>query len=101
MRLSREKINFYRSYKGASPVPFSIYDGQLPLISVQIDGIPASVIIDTGDRTAFTLFNHFAIKNGFFNHYHMSDTTITGYGLGGPILARTFSLNPNSEQFTY
>jgi hypothetical protein len=86
-------INFYKSYTAASPVPFTIYQGQLPRISVQIDGINASVIIDTGDRTAFTLFNHFAIKNDFINKYKLSDTTITGYGLGGPIYARTFSLN--------
>ncbi len=89
----RKVINFYKSYKAASPVPFTLYQGQLPRISVQIDGIDASVIIDTGDRTAFTLFNHFAIKNGFINKYKLSDTTITGYGLGGPIYARTFSLN--------
>ncbi len=86
-------INFYKSYTAAYPVPFSVYQGQLPRISVQIDGINASVIIDTGDRTAFTLFNHFAIKNGFITKYKLSDTTITGYGLGGPIYARTFSLN--------
>lgn len=86
-------ISFYRSYSAPSPVPFVFYQGQLPRINVQIDGINASVIIDTGDRTAFTLFNHFAIKNGFITKYKLSDTTITGYGLGGPIYARTFSLN--------
>ena len=86
-------ISFYKSYAAASAVPFSLYQGQLPRISVQIDGINASVIIDTGDRTAFTLFNHFAIKNGFLTKYKLSDTTITGYGLGGPIYARTFSLD--------
>ena len=85
-------INFYKSYTAASPIPFTFYQGQLPRISVKIDGINASVIIDTGDRTAFTLFNHFAIKNGFMTKYKLSDTTITGYGLGGPIYARTFSL---------
>ncbi len=86
-------IHFYKSYKADSPVPFVLYQGQLPRINVQIDGINASVIIDTGDRTAFTLFNHFAIKNDFMTKYKLSDTTITGYGLGGPIYARTFTLD--------
>jgi hypothetical protein len=86
-------VNFYKSYTAPLPVPFTKYQGQLPRITVQIDGINASVIIDTGDRTAFTLFNHFAIKHGFITKYKLSDTTITGYGLGGPIYARTFSLD--------
>ena len=85
-------INFYKSYSAPSPVPFTMYDGQIPKFDATIDGIPATVIVDTGDRTAFTLFNHFAIKNDIIKKYKLSDTTITGYGLGGPIYARTFRL---------
>jgi len=85
-------INFYKSYSGKSPVPFTMYEGEIPKLDAKIDGSPATVIVDTGDRTAFTLFNHFAVKNGIIKNYKLSDTTITGYGLGGPIYARKFSL---------
>ena len=85
-------INFYDAYTGASPMPFTLYYGSIPKINAQIDGNKAIVIMDTGDRTAFTLFNHFAIKKGLIKNYHLSDTTITGYGLGGPIYARTLTL---------
>jgi len=86
-------INFYNNYKGAFPLPFTFFYGSIPKFAAEIDGNKATIIVDTGDRTAFTLFNHFAIKTGIIRNYHLSDTTITGYGLGGPIFARTFSLN--------
>ncbi|MGZ3874426.1 MAG: retroviral-like aspartic protease family protein [Mucilaginibacter sp.] len=85
-------INFYSTYSGPSPVPFSMYDGSIPKFNAEIDGQPAVVIVDTGDRTAFTLLNHYAIKKGITGRYALSDTTVTGYGLGGPIYARTFRL---------
>lgn len=86
------RINFYKSYSGSSPIPFTFYGGSIPMFKAEIDGNKARVITDTGDRTAFTLLNHFAIKTGIIKHYTLSDTTITGYGLGGPIYARTFTL---------
>ncbi len=85
-------INFYKAYTAASPIPFTLYGGSIPKFKANIDGKNAIVIVDTGDRTAFTLFNHFAIKTGIINHYKLSDTLVTGYGLGGPIYARRFSL---------
>jgi len=86
-------INFYKNYTGAGPVPFTWQYGSIPKFDAEIDGKKATIIVDTGDRTAFTLLNHFAIKTGIINNYHLSDTTITGYGLGGPIYARTFKLH--------
>jgi len=85
-------INFYKAYSAASPVPFTLYGGSIPKFKAIIDGNNAIVIVDTGDRTAFTLFNHFAIETGLIKNYRLSDTIITGYGLGGPIYARRFSL---------
>ena len=85
-------INFYKSYAGSAALPFTLQYGSIPKFAAEIDGNKATIIVDTGDRTAFTLFNHFAIKTGIINNYHLSDTTITGYGLGGPIYARTFKL---------
>lgn len=86
-------INFYNNYRGAFPLPFTLFYGSIPKFAAEIDGNKATIIVDTGDRTAFTLFNHFAINTGIIRNYHLSDTTITGYGLGGPIYARTFTLH--------
>jgi hypothetical protein len=72
-------INFYSAYSGPSPVPFTLYQ-DVPEINAKIDGTDASVIFDTGDRTAIT------------KKYALTDTMVTGYGLGGPIYARRFIL---------
>ncbi len=85
-------INFYKTYNGINPIAYTMYDGSVPKFKVKIDGKPAIVIVDTGDRTSFTLFDHYAIKTGIKTNYKLSDTTITGYGMGGPIYARTFTL---------
>lgn len=85
-------INFYRQYSAASPVPFTLYYGQIPEIKVKTDGNAATVIVDTGDRTAFTIFRHYADRTGISKTYELSDTSITGYGVGGAILARTLIL---------
>lgn len=86
------RLNFYSIYSSPSPIPFTLYGGSIPQFKVKIDGINAIVIVDTGDRTAFTLLNHFAIKTGIIRRYPLTDTMATGYGLGGPILARRFIL---------
>jgi predicted aspartyl protease len=84
-------INFYSSYTGTGAIPFSMYY-HIPKLKTTIDGKPATLIMDTGDRTALTVFNHYAESTGIKNRYPLSDTTITGYGIGGPIYARTFAL---------
>jgi len=86
------RINFYSAYSAPSPVPFTLYGGSIPQFKAKIDGINAVVIVDTGDRAAFTLLNHFAIQTGIIRRYLLTDTMVTGYGLGGPILARRFTL---------
>jgi predicted aspartyl protease len=85
-------INFYSSYTAPSPIPFTLYQDGVPQIKAKIDGIEAPVIFDTGDRTAFTLLPHFAAKAGIAKHYKLTDTMITGFGLGGPVYARRFIL---------
>ncbi len=84
-------INFYSSYTGTGAIPFTMYY-HIPKLKTTIDGKPATLIMDTGDRTALTVFNHYAESTGIKNRYPLSDTTITGYGIGGPIYARTFTL---------
>ena len=87
------RINFYKSYQANTKgLTFDLYYGQIPAITVNIDGAPARVIVDTGDRTALTLFSHYADKQHLAENYRLSDTTITGYGIGGAIYARRFML---------
>jgi predicted aspartyl protease len=84
-------VNFYSAYIGTGGIPFSMYY-HIPKLKTTIDGKPATLIMDTGDRTALTVFNHYAESTGIKNRYPLSDTSITGYGIGGPIYARTFTL---------
>ena len=85
-------INFYKSYTGVAPVPFTLYYGSIPKAKIKIDGKDATVIMDTGDRTPLTIFKHYAIDKGLLKSYQLSDTAITGYGIGGPIYARWMTL---------
>ncbi len=87
------RINFYSAYSAPSSIPFTLYGGSIPQFKAKIDGVDAIVIVDTGDRTAFTLLNHFAIQTGIIKRYPLTDTMVTGFGLGGPVMARRFSLH--------
>lgn len=62
------------------------------MVKAMVEGIPGNVVIDTGDRSNFTLFKNFAFQNNFFNRADLEDTVMTGYGLGGPIMGRLFQL---------
>ncbi|MBV8356099.1 MAG: retropepsin-like domain-containing protein [Candidatus Eremiobacteraeota bacterium] len=74
------------------------FTGFLPEIAAAIDGIPTTVIIDTGDRSSLTLFGPFARKHAFYGRYPSQQHIVTGYGLGGPIYADVFSL-PSLDVF--
>ncbi len=84
-------VNLYSVYTGTGGIPFSMYY-HIPKLETTIDGKSATLIMDTGDRTALTVFNHYAESSGIKNRYPLSDTAITGYGIGGPIYARIFTL---------
>jgi predicted aspartyl protease len=84
-------VNFYSAYAGIGGIPFSMYY-HIPKLKTTIDGKSATLIMDTGDRTTLTVFNHYAESSGIKKRYILSDTSITGYGIGGPIYARTFTL---------
>jgi predicted aspartyl protease len=88
----KQRINFYYTYKSANPISYTLFWDQLPKINATIDGAHALLIFDTGDRTALTIFNHFAEKTGITKRYVLSDNAITGYGIGGPIFAQTLTL---------
>lgn len=71
---------------GFSVIPFTLM-GDKPVISAKINNLDAKILIDTGDRSALTVFSNFrknkAIENAFKGRAHQ----VTGYGIGGPIPA--------------
>lgn len=87
-----KKVNFLKSYEGKNGIPFTIYNGHIPKFKVEIDGIESEFIFDSGDRSQLTLSKHFAEKLFEKSRYNLSEERITGYGIGGPITAKTFEL---------
>lgn len=87
-----KKISFLSSYEGKNGVPFTIYASHIPRFKVEIDGIESEFILDTGDRSNLTLSRHFGETLFEKNNYELSEDKITGYGIGGPIMAKTFEV---------
>jgi hypothetical protein len=69
--------------KSAAAVAFHD-DGGLIDIPAAVDGVRGRFLIDTGDRTALTLFKPFAQANDFYRNAPVRDV-VTGMGVGGPI----------------
>jgi PDZ domain len=59
-------------------------------IPALIDSVAGSVILDTGNRSSLTLFRPFARDHGFYSIEPSVRGAVTGYGIGGPILADIF-----------
>jgi Aspartyl protease len=68
------------------------FTGTLPRIAAKIDGIPTTVVVDTGDRSSLTLFGPFAKAHGFYGRYPSTPNIVTGYGVGGPVYGDVFTL---------
>lgn len=62
-------------------------DGK-PVIAGLIDGVPARIVLDTGDRSALTLFQRFAATSGLDARFAGGEEVVTGHGVGGPIPGR-------------
>ncbi|HLI94896.1 MAG TPA: aspartyl protease family protein [Candidatus Baltobacteraceae bacterium] len=73
----------------AQLVPFAVQDG-LIVVNAAIDGVHGDAIVDTGDRSAFTVFQRFAAANGFYALKMRRRNIVTGYGIGGPIRGDVF-----------
>jgi predicted aspartyl protease len=85
------------SFDRAAPVPpagatITPFSGTLPTIAANVDGIATRVLVDTGDRSSFTVFGPFARSHGFYDKYPSQPNIITGYGVGGPVRADVFTL---------
>ena len=67
-------------------IKFEIY-GDKPVIKSEVTGIPTEFLVDTGDRSSFTLFRPFSKKHKISSYFSKNEV-ISGYGAGGPIPAR-------------
>lgn len=69
---------------GHHVVPFT-FDGTTPLIEGAVDGITEKFWLDTGDRASATLALPFIEQHQLITKYQPKFSTMTGYGLGGPL----------------
>jgi hypothetical protein len=74
---------------GAHDVPYTVRDGLLQ-VRASVDGIHDTFVIDTGDRSALTLFAPFARRNGFYDIEPAQHDVVTGHGIGGAIRSNVF-----------
>lgn len=85
LKLSSGEINCFDT-KGVV-LPFEL-DGRTPAIAGSISGIPGKIVIDTGDRSAFSIFQKFSLKNNIENKFVDKPLVVTGVGVGGVIRAK-------------
>ena len=75
------------SYSGAgTPVPFK-FNGQIPQVEGEIDGLPGKFDIDTGSRSSLTILAPFAEAHGLRAKYGPRVEAVTGFGIGGAVRA--------------
>lgn len=70
-------------------IPFRL-DHDTPIISGSVNGISTELVIDTGDRSAFSLFQKFAGKNDLDHLFENEKEIVTGVGVGGVIKGRLY-----------
>ncbi len=73
----------WRADGAGTAVPF-VFNGTVPEVEGDIDGIPASFDIDTGSRTSVGLYAPFVLRHGLRGRFSPTIETVTGWGLGGP-----------------
>ncbi len=81
----------YHPTGGYEVVPFEFYRNQIPMIKMKIDGVEGDFTVDTGDRSMLTTFSPFYNSLDTAN-IKLSELRRTGYGVGGPIMAREYIL---------
>ncbi len=75
----------FRPPTGAIAIPFTFYDGYMPLVRGTVAGVRGRFVVDLGDRSSLTLFGP------YWRSQHLDDKlgpgveALTGYGVGGPI----------------
>jgi hypothetical protein len=70
---------------GAHVLPFTFYDGFIPLVDGEIGGVEGKFIVDLGDRSSLTLFGPFWRAHKLDAAFGKHIDALTGYGIGGPV----------------
>jgi len=71
------------AYEGkGTVVPFQ-FNGHIPQVEGDIDGLPGKFDIDTGSRASLSLLGPFAEKHGLKDRYAARVEAVTGWGVGG------------------
>lgn len=68
-------------------IPIRI-DHDSPMIRGSVNGIVTEFFVDTGDRSAFSIFQKFSKASGLENKFVGRPEVISGHGIGGPIPAK-------------
>ena len=69
----------------AVPIAF---EGTMPDVRGDVDGIPGTFTIDTGDRGSFSLTVPFVEEHDLVARYRPRVEGIAGWGIGGPVRAK-------------
>lgn len=89
------------AYNGnGTVVPFR-FNGHVPQVDGEIDGIAGKFDIDTGSRASITLLGPFAEKHNLKDRYAARVEAVTGWGVGGAarsLVARAGTLRLGSVQ---
>lgn len=75
----------YRAPAGAIAVPFTFYQGYMPLVDGRIAGVRGRFVVDLGDRSSLTVFGPFWQAHHLDSALSPAIEALTGYGVGGPI----------------
>jgi hypothetical protein len=70
--------------KGAKVLSFA-FNGHIPEIDGEIDGVAGKFDIDTGSRASLGLFAPFVERHDLLQKYRPSVKAVTGWGVGGPV----------------
>src|SRR5208337_2746593 len=84
-RLLLDRARDFHPTPGAIAIPFTLNEADMPVLDGVVAGVTGRFLVDTGDRSALTLFGPF--WRGHHLDKAMSPTVeaMTGYGIGGPI----------------
>ena len=85
LRLKLIEPKTFRAPVGAIAIPFTYYDGFMPLVRGTIAGVRGKFIVDLGDRSSLTLFGPFWQAHQLDDKLGPGVEALTGYGVGGPI----------------
>lgn len=84
-RLQLEQPAAFHPEPGAVAVPITLNGDDMPVVNATISGLDGAFEVDTGDRSALTLFGPFWRAHRLDDTMAPTVTVMTGYGIGGPV----------------